>query len=367
MPSSERANLPRWNGQRGFFEIWFLVVLDPGGDRAWWLRYTLFTPAPGAAGEPRATVWAAAFDCASKDRPAVALKSIHPASAFTALPSGGVRIADSELSPGRCQGQVASGGHAIAWDLRFTCEGSLPVRREPRGAALLPLPTRVAHVHDDLAFDGTVTVDGERIAVKGAPGLQKHLWGHRRLEELTWLYCPRFREDPTARLETMAVRAKRKRGHPRLSPVFLRTRDAQHTFHEMPNLFFTRMTSPTSGELSFRATSATVAVEGRAWCDPRTLVGYLYRDPRGWDVRVAQSDVARCELQLFRRPHPFAAWRPTQRLTSTVGALEFHGPEPMPGVRYIPWDGTALAPGGPSESAAGAMAGTPDEAARDAG
>jgi hypothetical protein len=47
-------------------------------------------------------------------------------------------------------------------------------------------------------------------------------------------------------------------------------------------------------------------------------------------------------VQLFSRPHPFAAWKPTAKLTSTVGALEFHGPEPMPGVRYIPWDGTAL-------------------------
>jgi hypothetical protein len=344
MPSSERANLPRWNGQRGFFEIWFLVVLDPGGDRAWWLRYTLFTPAPGAPGEPRATLWAAAFDCASDTLPAVALKAIHPASAFAALPSGGVRIADSELGPGRCHGQVASGGHAITWDLRFSTEGSRPVRREPRGVSMLPLPTRVSHVHDDVTFEGTVTVDGERIDVKGAPGLQKHLWGHRRLEELTWLYCPRFNEEADARLELMAVRAKRQRGHPQLAPIYLRAEGTEHTFHETPHLFFTRVTSPARGELTFRAASATAAVEGRAWCDPRTLVGYAYRDPTGWDVLVAQSDVARCELQLFTRPHPFAAWRPGTRLTSTVGALEFHGPEPMPGVRYIPWDGTALEP-----------------------
>ncbi|RKI12301.1 hypothetical protein D7Y15_18755 [Corallococcus sp. AB030] len=353
MPSRKRANLPRWNGhQQGFFEIWFLVVLDPGGDRAWWLRYTLFTPAPGSGGEPRATLWAAAFDCASQDRPSVALKAIHPASAFTALPNGGVRIADSELTPGHVHGQVASGGHSIAWDLRFQGGHPEPVRREPRGTALLPLPTQVAHVHDDVLFEGTVTVDGERIDVKGAPGLQKHLWGHRRLEELTWLYCPRFSEDPDARLEIMAVRAKRKRGHPQLSPIYLRTRDAEHTFHEMPHVLLSRVTSPASGELSFRAASATVAVEGRAWCDPRTLVGYAYRDPKGWDVMVAQSDVARCEVQLFSRPHPFAAWKPTGKLTSTVGALEFHGPEQMPGVRYIPWDGTALeAEGAPNEDA----------------
>src|SRR4051794_40708214 len=102
MPTSESANLPRWKNQAGFFEIWFLVVLEPGGERAWWLRYTLFSPAPGAPGEPRATVWAAAFDRASP-APAVAVKAIHPISAFGAGTPGrfGVRIGDAELAPGK--------------------------------------------------------------------------------------------------------------------------------------------------------------------------------------------------------------------------------------------------------------------------
>ena len=344
MPTSESANLPRWKNQAGYFEIWFLVVLDPGGERAWWLRYTLFTPAPGAPGEPRATVWAAAFDSSSSSSPAVAVKSLHPLSAFTTSSSGrfGVRIGESELAPGKCLGRVDSGGHSIAWDLRFTPEDSGAVRRMPRGAHLLPLTTHVHHAHDDIAFSGTVTVDGQRHEVRAAPGLQKHLWGHRRLEELHWVYCPSFREDPQARLEVLSARPRRDRG-PRLTPIYLRTSDARHTFHELPGLLFTRLEVPRPGEMLFQATSARVRVQGRAWCDPRTLVGYDYRDPQGWDVHVAQSDVARCELELFTRSHPYAAWRPEgQKLTSNVGAIEFHGLEKQQGVRYIEWDGTAL-------------------------
>lgn len=341
MPSSERANLPRWKGQPGFFEIWFLVVLDLDGERAWWLRYTLFTPAPGAPGEPRATVWAAAFDSGAPT-PAVALKSIHPLSDFSAGPPGrfGIRIGDSELAPGRCHGRVASGGHAIDWDLRFSPESAEAVRRAPRGSELLPLTTHVAHAVDGAAFTGTVTVDGRRYEVRGAPGLQKHLWGHRRVEELTWLYVPVFREDPEASLEALSVLPRRGAMSPRLTPIYLRTARGQHTFHEVPGLLFTRMRVPRAGELLFDATSLTRSVRGRAWCDPRTLVGYVYRDPQGWDVHVAQSDVATCEVELFTRPHPFAAWRPEGRLTSAVGALEFHAPEPLEGVRYIGWDGT---------------------------
>jgi hypothetical protein len=343
MASSERANLPRWKGQRGFFEIWFLVVLDPGGERAWWLRYTLFSPAPGAPGEPRATVWAAAFERGAST-PTVAVKALHPASAFSAGTPGrfGIRIGDAELAPGRCEGGVASGGHSIAWDLRFSPAESEAVQRAPRGLEWLPLTTHVQHAYDDIHFDGTVTVDGRRFEVRGAPGLQKHLWGTRRLEELTWLYVPRFHEDPEARLEALTVRPRRRVGSPRLTPIYLRTSEARHGFHEVPGVLFTHMEVPRPGELLFRANSATVAVRGRAWCDPRTLVGYAYRDPEGWDVHVAQSDVADCELELFRRPHPLAAWRPERKLTSAVAALEFHGPERLEGVRSIEWDGTVL-------------------------
>ncbi|WP_426752244.1 hypothetical protein [Myxococcus sp. Y35] len=354
MPSSERANLPRWKGQQGYFEIWFLCVLDPGGERAWWFRYTLFTPAPGAPGGPRAMLWAASFDCASST-PALALKAIHPLSRFVANATGrfGIRIGDAELAPGRCHGRVESGGHSIAWDLRSTPEAGEAVRRTPRGANLLPLPTQVAHSQDDMRFSGTVTVDGHPYEVQGAPGLQKHLWGHRRLEELTWLYVPRFQEDADARLEALSVLPRRSVLSPRLTPIYLRTGATEHRFHEAPGLLFTHMEAPRAGALRFRARSATVAVEGRAWCDPRTLVGYVYRDPTGWDVHVAQSDVATCELELFTRPHPFAAWRPDGRLTSTVGALEFHAPEPLEGVRYIGWDDTSVRePGGAPPAAA---------------
>ena len=77
--TSERANQSRWNGQPGFFEIWFLVVFDASTRRAWWLRYTTFAPAPERASTARATLWAAAF---SVDAPPVAAKAIFPASAY---------------------------------------------------------------------------------------------------------------------------------------------------------------------------------------------------------------------------------------------------------------------------------------------
>ena len=69
------------------------------------------------------------------------------------------------------------------------------------------------------------------------------------------------------------------------------------------------------------------------------LAGWVYRDPSGFDLHIAQSDVASCTLELETRAHPLARWRTASRVECIEGAaLEFHAPEPLPGVAYIPWD-----------------------------
>ena len=76
MRTSDAANRPRWRGQAGFFEIWFLVVFEAAARQAWWFRYTTFAPAPGMQpGVARATLWAAAFDARAPE-PAIAVKHI---------------------------------------------------------------------------------------------------------------------------------------------------------------------------------------------------------------------------------------------------------------------------------------------------
>jgi hypothetical protein len=74
--------------------------------------------------------------------------------------------------------------------------------------------------------------------------------------------------------------------------------------------------------------------------DPSTLAGYVYRDPAGWDVYVAQSDVATCAGALRTRPHALAAWRTSAPFAGALAAVEFHSPDPLPGVRYVGWDET---------------------------
>jgi hypothetical protein len=334
MRTSEHGNRPRWAGQSGFFEIWFLVVFEPGARRAWWFRYTTFAPVRGAA---RATLWAAAFD-AGAPVPVLAGKTVLPISAYAA-DAGGVRLGEARFANGACRGALEIGGHAIAWDLAFTPHPR-EARRGPWLLERLPLPTRVSHANDAVAFRGWVSVDGQRRALADAPGVQKHIWGTRRVEELFWLYCPGF-AGADGRLEATAVRLRRQLPGglpaPVLAPVWAHVAGETLDWCSLPAILGTRVTHVAPGELRVEARSLTRRLRAHAWCDPRTLAAWVYRDPAGSDVYVAQSDVASCELEVCTRAHPFTAWRPTARLMATHTALEFHAPEPLAGVRYLPW------------------------------
>ncbi len=332
-------NLPRWKGQDRFFEIWFVVVFEPHAGRAYWFRYTTFAPARGAAGGRRATVWAAAFDV-HRTPPVIAAKAVLPADAYDpGTPRRfGVRLGESELGHGFCRGTTAGSEHAIAWDLRFAPSPS-PVHAAPWFLHhRLPLPTRVAHAHSGVAFDGWVEVNGDRRSIASAIGVQKHLWGTRRVEDLLWLYCPRFAEDPAARLEATAVRPRRGRRVPWLTLLSLKSSHEEWGFHGTVPAFRNRAMVGEPGELAFRAGSLLRRVDVRAWCDPRSLAGYVYRDPAGWDVHVAQSDVGSCRAEVFTRKHPWGEWRRSGEWTAEhSAALEFHSREGMPGVRYLGW------------------------------
>jgi len=337
--SSQEGNRVRWRGEAGFFEIWFLVVFDPSAPRAWWLRYTTFAPAPDQPGAPRATLWAAAFD-ARATPPTRAGKRILPAADYRTSREGpfAVCLADAEITNASARGTCGR----IAWDLRYI-PAAHEAARAPGLLHRLPLPTNVSHANDGLRAEGWVALDGVRIALDGAPAVQKHIWGTRRVEDLAWLYCPTFADDAHARLEATWVHVRRDGGPPALTTLWAATRGGVHDRCGLPAVLGNRLERLGPTRLRWTSTGPRQRLVATAWSEPSTLAAWVYRDPSGFDLHVAQSDVASCTLEVETRAHPLAAWRTATRLERHGGAaLEFHGPEPLPGVAYIPWDAEAL-------------------------
>lgn len=335
--SSAQANHPRWKGQPGFFEIWFLVIFDPAHRRAWWLRYTTFAPRSGPA---RATVWAAAFDAVAGRT--VAGKRIAPIDRYDGggADGFGIRIDDATLGHGICRGELEAGGRRLAWNLTFA-PAATAAERGPRWLDRLPAPTHVAHANSEIQFDGWLALDDDQTTLRGAPGLQKHIWGTRRVEELFWLYCPRFAEEPGGAFEASSVRIRAGRP-PRLAPVWLRAGAQEYGWWDVPGLFRNRVDAVAPGRLRVEVHYGGTSIVAEAHCDPASLVGYVYRDPSGFDVHVAQSDVATCTIAVRTRPHRFAPWRTQLQRTAPLAAVEFHQTTPLDGVRYVPWDGTSV-------------------------
>jgi hypothetical protein len=334
MTASERANLPRWRGGAGFVEIWFLVVFHPPTESALWLRYTTFAPARGAA---RAIVWAAWFDARTPERP-IAIKAFYPAQSGQG-DRFGIRIGPCVLEQGYVAGAVAGGGRRLVWDLTFI-PAERPAESEPWLLRSLPLPVRVSRPNADTIFAGTIAVDGVARRLEASPGLQAHIWGTRHVEELSWLYCPAFAEDPSARLDAASARLDRNVlgpiPGPWLTPVVWRSAEGYVALTGVVQTLRSRVVACGPAALELRAASARHSITARAWCAPESLVGYVYRDPDGRELHVAQSDIASCEVEVVTRGR-------RQRLTSRhTTAVEFHAPEPLPGVRYIPWDAETL-------------------------
>ncbi len=306
----------QWRGQAGFFEIWFLVVFETARRRAWWLRYTTWAPVGGTS---RATMWAAAFD---GDAAPWVRKTFHPT-----VPSsdGWAAVGDNRFDAHGARGRV----DALSWDLSFAA-ASQP--HGPAWLARLPAPTRVEHLADGAPVTGWIERDGVRDELRGARVVAKHLWGTRRVEELFWVCCP-------GRLEATAVRLRRDRG-PRLTTAWLDDGRGARGWDAPWDLLRSRVVPDGPGVLRVHAASPTRRLTAVARCDPATLAGWVYRDPAGWDVHVAQSDVAVCSIALETRPHPFATWSVPERFEVEQAAVEFHHPEPLPGVRYLAWEET---------------------------
>ncbi len=342
MTRSELANLPRWSGEQGFYEIWFTVLFEPLRRRAYWFRYTLFTPLPGVGAKPVAIVWMARFD-ADSDEPAFGFKNIYP---VTELDRGlsakfGIQIGPNRLGDGYVSGSGASDWHHMSWDLEFRPR-KRPARRDPALFDYVPTAVNVERANAEIVFNGRVTVDGEERQIKNAPGLQYHLWGSKRVEDLRWLYCKRFDQSPNILLEATSMRPARYTvggiEAPWATPIYWQG-DSKLAFNSAAHVIGNRCTISGPGTVVFEGRGTTRSLVARAWCEPSEMVGYVYRDPDGSDLYVAQSDIASCEVELHERSHPLASWRRGERFTcDRAAALELHGPEPVEGVRYIAWE-----------------------------
>jgi 2-keto-4-pentenoate hydratase/2-oxohepta-3-ene-1,7-dioic acid hydratase in catechol pathway len=317
---SELANRPQWTGHG--FEIWFFVVLVPELERALWVRLTRF--ADGDASDSR--IWAVV----SEGGGVTSQREIHPLAALeTEAADGGfhLRVGSAELRHGHSAGRCGR----IAWDFRYEATDPLIVRM-PKLPGFVPLGTHAIHPHAEASVEGWLELDGRRLALDGGLFTQMHIWGNRRVEWLRWAWAPRF--DHPGELELTTVAPKASGGN--LCSLWAKIGDEVFDNSGLWAAARANSSSVRPGVLHHVAQKSGTRMVVRVWAPPETFSGWDYRQVGGGDLHVAQSNLATCELELYRKAG--LGWRPERRLRSRCAALEFHGPDDYPEFSYVAWE-----------------------------
>ncbi len=325
------------------YESLFMKLHEPAAGKSLWLQFGARAP-EGGAFAAHGHVMAVCFDHATPERH-VALKQTYPpekvrnASDKLDVIMGLCRLRSGRTS-GRLEGAAAA-GHKIAWDLEFAPAGdsvqhfrwpllySLPL---PKAKATTPLV--------DTRFSGWFEVDGERITVKHAPGMQGHNWGTAHGHRWAWLHSNSLSgkraESAGSYIEALSAQIKLgSRPTPWISTV--------HLSHGGERVRFDTLSRPRSvtsrpgdTDWSLVAENRNERLALRSWAPPSDFIGVEYLDPSGRTVYCRNSSIANVRIDLYRRGG--GVWEHHDTLMGEhSAALELAGPTlPESGQVHLP-------------------------------
>lgn len=283
----------------GHYESFFLRANHPARPLAFWIRYTLFSPADRPA-DALGELWAIYFDGESGGH--VAVKKEVPLGTCKFDPTGlAVDIDGGRLDGTRAVGAVGSGGRSLEWDLAF--RGAAPPlfllplalydARLPRAKSLVGKPLAV--------FDGRLGVEGRAVEIAGWVGSQNHNWGSRHTDHYAWGQVAGFDNHPDSFLEVATARLRLgPLWTPPMTPIVLRHCGEEIALNGLAQTLWARA-GVRYFEWTFRSESARWRIDGRIAAPRASFVGLRYYNPPGGTKYCLNSKLAACELTVTDR------------------------------------------------------------------
>jgi hypothetical protein len=300
MSLRDDLNRCRYDGSdRGHYESWFQRANHPSRPLAFWIRYTIFSPA-GRPGDAVGELWAIAFD-GERSRIVAVKQKVPLAQCELSRERLAARIAGAVLDHAGLEGEAHHAGHEIRWALRY--EGDAPP------LLLLPpklydasLPKAKALVGTPLCrYHGRLEVDGEPLPIDGWVGSQNHNWGTRHTDHYAWGQVAGFDDAPESFLEIATARLRLGPvWTPFMTPLVLRHRGEEIALSSLGQAVRADA-SFRYFEWKFRSETARVAVEGVISAHPDDFVGLRYGNPPGGEKHCLNTKIAACRLTLRRK------------------------------------------------------------------
>lgn len=322
----QTSTMANWNGaryqpgtDRGHYESWFVRATDPRGLRAFWLRYTVFSPR-GPGHDAVGDLWAVVSDRATGVIAPVK-QSFPIASCSFAADRLDVQLGDARLTDRAVVGTATESGHAIRWDLALA-GGGPPLLLLPDYLYNAPFPRAKSVVCRPLArFSGTIEVDGTALTIADWVGSQNHNWGSRHTDRYAWGQVAGFDDAPDAFLECSTARLKLGPvWTPPLSPVVLRLGAETLTWNGLVSAVRNRGTySPFHWRI--RGAANHGAIEVRMDANEADAVSLRYPNPPGGEKRCRNTNLAQCEVVLDRPGQPPVTLRTNRAAFEILDAL----------------------------------------------
>lgn len=284
--------------RRGHYESFYLRANHPGRPLAFWLRYTIFSP----AGHPEVAVgelWAVFFDGES-GRHTVAKAQYPMRSCVFSADAFDVRIGEATLGPQALRGHAGE----IGWDLRY--RGSeAPLYLLPRRLYRGGFPKAKSLVGLPLArYEGTLTVGGTGVDVDGWLGSQNHNWGSRHTDRYAFGQVAGFDGAPDAFLEVVTAQARiGPLWTPKLTFLVLRRSGEDLAFTALRQARratgqFEYLRTDADCSWNFATRSPTAHVQGLIEAPRSAFVGLAYPNPPGGTKYCLNTKIARCSLTI---------------------------------------------------------------------
>ncbi|MEM9456490.1 MAG: hypothetical protein AAGF11_20085 [Myxococcota bacterium] len=329
MASRDALNRCRYDGSdRGHYESWFQRANHPSRPLAFWIRYTIFSPAARPA-DAVGELWAIVFD--GERSTITAVKQVHPIADCELSRSGlRVRIAGSTLDDAGLRGEARQDDRHLRWSLRYA-GSEPPVLLLPRRLYDTPLPKAKALVGTPLArYDGEIHVGDERVEIDGWVGSQNHNWGRQHTDHYAWGQVAGFDDEPDAFLEVSTARL-------RLGPVWtpfmtllvLRLDGREHALTSLGRALRAHGRFRPF-EWTFATHGLGIRIEGKILAGARDFVALRYDNPPGGAKTCLNTKLAFCELLVEREGQ-----QPRRLETERRAAFEILTDDPPPGMEPV--------------------------------
>jgi len=282
----------------GHYESYFIRANHATRALAFWIRYTIFSPA-GHPDDAQGELWAAVFDGERKRHVAVVQTWPLRACRFD-RDALAVELPAAQLGSGHAQGACGARDHQVVWDLRFS-GGQSTLLLLPESMYDGGFPQAKSLVSRPLArFDGTLGVDGQRIDVQGWTGSQNHNWGRRHTDRYAWGQVAGFDGHDESFLEVAS--AKLKIGPlwtPWITPIVLRHRGQEHRLNAFSRSLRARA-SLHGLDWQFDSRAEDLRIAGHFRAEPGDFVGLRYANPPGGSKQCLNSKIASAQVTLQR-------------------------------------------------------------------